>query len=896
MSEYKFFLHFKVDDVTLEIEEPFMFDAFSHTLERKRGGFSVDTKLFAENTDLLFTNSTYSQTTKYEDIDGTVLFNLSHGLKRIIDSYQEYGADGEIELTVYYLDTKLSVCDFDLENIDTDLLSYFKCSFIENNTRSKHKIREDDIMIDVYAEKDLDGRVIQKLVPLKVLLPSKSTFANSKWVKVDIPYFNAGAPNDVATKLAAGSAYKYFNFCKTPVEYGIEDTLSPSAIEFANEFLDTYDGTMKMVDCKTSKKNAKFKITSDVSFKHIQNGRTGFQNRSSLSLILRVSYGTGPNDSNQYLLYNQEFIGTEPRTGIVPPVIDFELPTKLNEGEFITIYWDYSWDSGTIALTTDYAQVENYSHVVFNDCTIEMTAVESSINSVIQGVRWIDILKKSSEIISGLGVDAPRIDVGGEYYDTLICNGGGLRNISNIPFSVKTKDVFEMGKMVAQDYQITEDKILIGEYSDFFSDKLIKTFNVKPDEKFQWNTNKEYRIKTFDYKFKNYEQDRQEQRTLDAIHTEQQILMPNKKTIDVKKVEVTQILDAYKIDSLKRLGIDPETVDSSLADDTDIAMIKITPLANNYVENYIGLLNAVSSVDGVKLYSTLFRWDKIGLGLSSSFSILSGLNTGTYIIAKIESTILTLNKISPIVNTSENTIIEIAYSLEGVNFIAETDERFAEVLGVISKDTYTNLFYSKSRNILKWMPYLATCSMRFQKANLTVSFLKSNQDLSTRLLSESVNLVEKNSIPVLSIAELKRVTDRVFSVSIYLSDPSDIIDIFESMNIRNDDGSIGGYYGFLDNSGNVVYGYPEKLEYIPVENKLEATCLEKYEKFNGVIDLFETDKELYSQYTAFGIYITVYNADGSIFIKEKRFNKIRISGILYTDIALFLNNIEIYFS
>jgi hypothetical protein len=28
-------------------------------------------------------------------------------------------------------------------------------------------------------------------------------------------------------------------------------------------------------------------------------------------------------------------------------------------------------------------------------------------------------------------------------------------------------------------------------------------------------------------------------------------------------------------------------------------------------------------------------------------------------------------------------------------------------------------------------------------------------------------------------------------------DPSDIIDIFESMNIRNDDGSIGGYYGSL---------------------------------------------------------------------------------------------------
>jgi hypothetical protein len=49
---------------------------------------------------------------------------------------------------------------------------------------------------------------------------------------------------------------------------------------------------------------------------------------------------------NQYLLYNQEFIGTEPRTGIVLPVIDFELPTKKqNEGELLPYTGIHSWDS-----------------------------------------------------------------------------------------------------------------------------------------------------------------------------------------------------------------------------------------------------------------------------------------------------------------------------------------------------------------------------------------------------------------------------------------------------------------------------------------------------------------------------------------------------------------------
>lgn len=896
MNEYKFFLNFKNDGTSIEIEEPFMFDAFSHSLERKKGGFAVDVNLFAENTDLLFTNSAYTKTTQYEDIDGTVMFNLTHGLKRIIDAYQEHGPDAEIELMVKYLSITLTTCDFDLEQIDSDLVSYFKCGFIENNIRSKHKIREDDIMINVYSETDLDGRVIEKLVPFKVLLPSKSTFANSKWVKVDIPYFNAGAPNDITNKIAAGSAYDFFNFSKTPINDGIEDTISPSALEFSNEFDDTYNGNMKMIDCKTRKKEVSIKITSDVSFKHIHNGRQGYANKSRLTLKLRVSYGVGMFESVEYTLYDQEFTGTDTQTGVVPNIIDFKLPTELNEGEFVTLYWQYKWDSGTVALTTDYASIDQYSHVIFNDCTVEMTAVESSINSVIQGTRWIDTLKKSAEIISGLAVDAPRIDVGGEYYDTIITNGGGVRNISNIPFNVKVKDIFEMGNMVAMDYQVTEDKILVGEYTDFFSDKLLRVFNVKPDEKFQWNTNREYRIKTFDYKFKNYEQDRQEQRTLDAVHTEQQILMPNKKTVDIKKVEVLQILDAYKIDSLKRLGINPETVDSSLVDDTDIVMLKIIPLPAEHKESYIGLLNIVNSLDNIKVYSSLFRWDKIGLGLGSSFKILSGNNIGEYTIVTIESTILTLSKISNITTVSENKIIEIEYSLENVLYIAETDQKFASVSGVISKETYINLIYTKSINLKKWMPYLATCSMRFQNANLNVSFLKSNQDLSTRLISESVELIEKNPISVESISELKRVTDRTFSVSIYVNDPSDIVNIFKDMDKRNADGTIAGYYGFLDNTGNIVYGYPSKLDFIPLENKIEAVCLEKYEKYNGIIELTTIDKQLYSQYTAFGVFITMYKEDSTVAFKEKRFTKIRLEGILYTDLQAFLNDLEIYLS
>lgn len=898
-NEYKFFLNFKRDNVIIEIEEPSMFDSFSHSIERKRNGFAVDMYLFAENTSLLFTNSTYSKSDMHEDIDGTLLFNLSHGLKRIIDAYNVYGPDAEIELTINYNGVQLTKCDFDLEDIDSDLLSYFKCSFIENNIRAKHKIREDDVIINLYAEKNLDNINIVKLQPINVLLLSKPTFAESKWIKSDIPYFpsiGAPAPGDVSTKLEAGSAFRYFNFCRAITKSGLEDTLVPSPLDYSNSFTDTYDGTMKILYCKTAKKDVKFKIVPDVEFIHIQNGRTGYPNKSRLSLTLRVSNGIGINDSIKYVLYDKECIGTATQTEKMPVLIEFTLPTILNEGEFVTLFWEYSWDSGTISLDGNYSAINNYSHVNFKDCTVEVTAVESTINSVIQGVRWIDCLKKSSEIISGLPVDAPRIDAGGEYYNTIISNGGGVRNISNIPFNVKTKDIFDMGKMVAQDYQITDSNIIIGEYSDFFSSRVLRVFNVKPDEKFSWNTNKEYRIKTFNYEFKNFEQDRQEQRTLDAVHTQAQILMPNLKTVNTKDVKIEQILDAYKIDSLRRLGINPDTIDSSLSDDTDLVMLKVAPIMGLRIENYIGLLNISSIPSGVKIYTDNFRWDKIGLSVASSFEILTGLNIGTYSVTVIESTVLTLAKITGGINKSENKIVSIRYSLPNVNFVSETDQEFSNITGVISKETFTNMYYSKIRNIKKWLPFLATCSMRYENGKLKISFLKSNQDLSTRLNSETINLIEKNDIEINDIAELKKITDRKFDITIYLNNPHDILEIFKEINTRNADGTIGGCYGFLDINGDTIYGYPEKLEFIPLENKIEATCLEKYEPGNGVINLEEASKLLYSQYSSYGVYFTIYNIDGTVFCKEKRFTKIKIRGIAYTDLIAFIEELDKYIS
>lgn len=892
MSDYSFFINFIDDDVMVEIGEPYQFSSFSHGVEKKKDGFARDTRLFAENTDLYFSNAEFERTEQYEDIDGTIMFNLTHSLKRLLDAYNEYGSDAQIELVIFFEGTFLVKCDFDLEAIETDLLTYFKCGFIENTLRSKFKKREDDIMIDIYSEKDLDGNSITKLQPLMVLLPSKPTLANSKWIKTDIVVIG-----EVTYYIPAGSAFQYYTFNRNPILYGIDDSLIPSPFDTPNSYQDTYNGEMKMIDAKSTKTSLKFKITSDIALFHKYNGRTGYTNKTSLGLYLRFSTGTGIGESTLVELHKLEVFGTETKLVPFPTVIEYEYPNILNEGEFVTLFWDFKWTSSTLNMDIfNSATWPLYSHVNFKDCVVEVSAIETSINSVIKGNRWIDVLKKSSEIISGLPVDAPRIDENGQYYNTLCTYGGGIRNIDNIPFNLNVKDIFEAGNMVALDYQVTESDVKIGEYVDFYSDKLLRKFTISPDNNLTWNTNKEYRVKTFKYMFSKYEQDREEQNTLDAIHTEEHLLLPNEKPMGTKTVKVNQILDDYKIDSLRRLGINPETEDSSLSDDTDLAFLDITDLPNTHREVYIGLMNISTYPGGIKIFSNGFRWDKLGLTTSSTFQILSGNNAGYYSVVTMVGTLLTLTTLYGATNVSESKIIPIKYSLPGVLFKARTSEGFEDIQGLISPDKTFNLVFSKLRNIQKWFPFLASCTARYSQGSIKVSFLKSNQDLSTRMIGETENLVEKDDIQISSINNLMRVTDRLFSVDIYPESPHDIEDLIRQMNIRNADGTIGGYLEFEGLDGDSIKGYPTTLEYIPAENRLEATCEEKFEVNAGFVNLLDSEKSKYSQFSLFGKYVTILDKDGIQICSGKRFTKVKINGLTYSALDVFTNDLQSYFS
>lgn len=884
----KYYLTFLDYNKTFRIAEPFGYDSFSITMEEKQNGFSTDMKIFAENSELEFTDSCFEKCEQFEDIDGTIYENLTHCLKRIIDAYNEYGPDAQIIFSEY-IDGILHIqCGLDLESVDTDLCTYFKCGCSEIGKKYNFKINEDSVVIDLYSDKDLFGNTIEKLEPVKILAISNSIQTKSKWIKTDIYY--SGAPNGITNKFPAGT-FRYFNFAKNPILYGISDSLVPSPFDDTNNYQDTYNGLMKIVDCKTTKNNVKLVFTQDITYVHKHNGRSGYINRTSLELKVRVSYGVTASESTVYTIYSIENTTTNTITTVLPTEIEFTLPIPLREGEFLTYWWEYSWTESTIALTTDYSAIDNYSHLIVNDCNLEISANETTINTITNGLLWIDTLKKSSEIISGLPVDAPIIE--NEYRKIAILNGAGIRNISGIPFNVKTKDLFETCLMIGLDYKVTEEDVKIASYSDFHSDKVIRTFENTNDT-LTFNTNKNYRIKTLEYKFRNIEQDKDEINTLDAVHTEQHRLMPNLKTKNTKLVDVSIIVDSYKIETLKRQGLGTDYETSSLKDDDTLIALSITELEQNHYETYTGKFYISTTENGIKIVSKNFKWTILGMAVTGEFQILQGSNSGNYTILNIEDTVLTLVNNGTNINVSKDEIITIRYKIYGVQYKSRTNEGFSYINGIIAPDRYSNLILSIRRNLKNWIPYIASCVSNMVGKIIKVNYVKSNRNLVTRLDNETELLADTADINVNDILELRKVTNRTFECEVYLNDGDNINQIFNELNTKNSDNTIGGCLQFKTKCGGYIKGYPIKIEYVNKLNKLEGVYKEKYENDSFYID--SQDRINYSRFIMNGIYVTLFDNNDIEIFNSKRFTKIKINGISYTDIDTFIDKLHEYFS
>ena len=865
MENFTFYLNFKNDSTGLvEITEPVKFDGASFTVEQDKGRYGRDISYGNEEVSMEF-------------YDGTFDNGLTMGLFQLLDYYKTYGFESEIEFILKKNGVNFTVGLLDFQMAKTDLLTYFECKIIQENNRAIINRRK-DINVDVFSDKDLDLNTITPLTTENILLKAKPVLQNSKW---------SGLNQDNIYQPMYGQDALICNITGNLNTFNIENSLSTF---FQNTYLHSLFTQPEIEQVREES-------TIIRTLNNLSNIKINIKNfnliYSSLdffdSFAFRVSYGTS------YVSGNYDYITLESSSlgyfEINNKDYEVNIPFLASSGKIwinIIAQNNYTAPAGTPVSTINLS---------YNCENVNITATSTAMDSVIKGIRYIDLFKQNIKSISGLTIDAPKFDVDGDFYEQFAFNGKLIRQYTDKPFYVNFKDLTEGLQELNADYQINQNDVFIGQYNDFYNNVDLGGYLQAPDSEFNTNFNDRYSINAFNYSYKTFEQNKDESNTVDSIHTDAQFLLPNKLVENVKKIEVNYIRDPFSIESARRQGINTKET-TSLDNDDKIFLIDVYPLPNGSMGGFISFLLMRLNAGKLEILNntldgegTPFDWTLLGFALGSEFNIIDGENIGIYIVFSLEKEKISLTPIGFTPSFEGDGFIKTEYPLNNVSYVNRTNQGFTEILNLSSSDNYSNLRYSIKRNMKHWQSYLKTASKYKPNGIIQNTFFKNNGLLSTKYGSETVATIEGENINVTDL------NDAILSPMFY---KTKVIAEFETVKTLLDNlATQKGFIRVVDTNNRVLKIHPTKLDYEWMTNLLTIEGEQRNESEFVTIDtigmeLININEVGYDSiilnrnwFKIDGFFVTLYDFNNIPLINPTRIEKIKVNGIIYaTSITL----------
>lgn len=740
---FKYFLN------DTEILEPFGFDGATIKIEQKENSFARDVYLFNENIELVFYKNTFTG-------------NLSHGFDIIEQELENKGFDAEIKLKIEKNGLPYFLGRLDLENLITDTTTYYKIKTIDEGGRFLFK-------------RDFDTKKKIELIPTKVLLKAKPVEQVSEFETESNKQYNF---------TGFGNFYNPFYVQK---KANIKNTLIPfyDHISWNGMNNDPATWNFKLIHAISPLSNVKIRLKCDIKITINQN-----TNPQPISCHC-YSYITV--DSVYPSTYEPFFENLiTQNNGVYTLSIDETIAyNEIAQGLNIYMYFRSSTMGDS-----------NYS-IEFSNSYLSIIATSTSINSVIDAYRWKDLMQATSN----LPVKAPLFESGGEFYNTVLTNGYGIRSIKGKEFYTTAKDVFDI-QFLALDYQVNANTIEIGTFEDFYPNKEIVLLNDIYAEDIEVVPNNRFRISDIKIGFSKYEQDRDEENTLDSVHTYSEWKMPNKYTQGKFERLTDIIFDVYKIESTRRLGFEDRTKNSSLSNDDDLFGITITPIGEENTQTYRGSFSQLTNGNTLQLLTNSFSWYSTGIEVGDTIEI-TGSNANTYTVLEINDigNIIKLNGTNNGVNAEE--ILTITYTLSNVHYKSKTSEGYASIIGVSNPLNYGNLQFQQKRILNRWSGYLATAKLHYPNENIKLNFFKNNKQLEVDTIKDFTDLELTNISTILQEYNAKVQAKCSYENAILIA---------HKFTQRNSDNTIGGYIT-IDN----VTGFVKFFEYNLVSEILNLT-------------------------------------------------------------------------
>ena len=880
---FRFYLNFKSDSTgLLEITEPVGFDSANFVIEQDKKRYGRDVVYGNEEVDLQF----------YKGLFESQGFSMQ--FEKLLQYYKDYGFESEVEFIVDVDSNQLVVGLLDFQKAETDQIEYFKCKVIQNTNQAIVKRRE-DVNVDVFSSTDLDDNEITPVTTQKILLKAKPVVQISEWNSIDQIALGFSKTNNRNELLDIPSTDSFgANNCLSVINGGIENTLSFfQVIQQLDDVGNPTAENFTYLEAKNDLTNVTIKITDLIAYTS-QSKNDFFSNivlTGSGSVKFVVKYGYDIATSETIILYEKNFgfVNSTP-VEYLPESFDVNIPF-LNAGMRLWIYLQpYSEATFNQYQASSLANYEVIS--VMESMKVNIVGTSTAIDSVIEGVRHIDYIKQVFKSATGLNVIAPKYDVGGQFYDNFVFNGKLIRQFSDQAFYGTIKENVEQLVELNADYQINKENVYIGQYSDFYINKEIGAFLTSPDANFKNNFNDRYALNTFEYKYKSFQQDRDESNTIDAIHTSTQWLNPNKQVEGNLVISVPFVRDPFEIESARRQGINTKDT-TSLSNDDKVYILDVVPIAPSSRNNFTRVLQYQFSNDN-NTYKILsdgtFNWLLLGFGVGDIISV----NSVNYVVEAIENTVLTLTYTGTS-NETNTAVLTIDYPLTNVAYTNRTNQGFTLIENIQTGDNFSNLRYSIKRNLKYWESYLKTACKFKPSGKIKNTYFKSNSLATTQYLGETNTIIEGADILVSDLS------NAILSPYIYetkliagFDDVKDVLDKMETINIDN---SIGGFIRIMDNNFRVVKVYPTKLDYSFATAELDIIAEEFQESEFLTIDTIGTDLIKINevgydptiikpiQIRTNGDYIQLLDSRGVGLNNEIKFNKVIVNSIIFTNIV-----------
>lgn len=836
---------------TIQISEPFGFDGSSFKVEQDSKRFGRDVFKANEEIELEFTREQFEQLNQSQTLpDGTQINHASQGWDYLIQLFELYGWESSVE---YILEKDgitftQGIFDYFTAVIGNDSIKF---KIIQDTAREKLK-RNADTFVDAFNDKDLDGNDIIPCSTTNILLKAKPIFQFGNW-KFPLP--------DAKVGTTLGTSY--YNFANGFLGGNIESSLSYIASVQPSSGED-----FKYLTSKSSLTDVVLKIT-DLT--------VGVGSSTNLEVRIGVDYSTA-----DVVIVDNISAGNS---------FDTSYTVNLRPIQIGETVWIYFKSLGTGVF-------------VFESMEINISATSTAIDSVIKGVRLIDLIKHNIKSASGLNTIAPLYDVGGIYYDTFAFNGYLIGQITDKEFNNKFKDLMDILPETFQDYQINTSEVEILPSYDYYANNEIGAFIELPDHESTTTFNKRYFLNTADIGFKNSSKNRETngQNTIDDVHGTTQWKYPNTKADGNLKLELDHIRSAFLIEEARRLATNTDKT-TSLQNDSKLFLLDVVSLSPsakggfgavllmNILENgHLQILN--NNTDG-----TLgnFNWGLLGFGVGAQFFIDSGENVGTWQVWSITDSILELFPMTVSATFSGEAFIEVSYFLTDVAYVNRTNEGFSVVEGVENPTNYSNLLYSVKRIMQRWYPYFATSTKYVQDKFITNTSFEPNGNLITKFIGESSNVVDNADISTTAISSQKVLNPVIHDITVYC-DYSDAIDLVDKVVTDK------GFIRVMLNSGKVVKGYPQMLDYEWTTAKLNVKLEEKFEsdfmtitESAGVIYINEVgypQKTGLANFEMNSDFVVFYDANDIRLNNPIHYTKVSVNGTTYSDVIDFSDAIQ----